>query len=102
MSGPEIIPSVEQRQWLVNRIGRVAAGLKATDPELLAMMHLSVDIQAGVRVEGWRHLRNMAAIHYELVSSAPDEIIQAILRPQLTRLKSFREGWHHRSPKYSP
>jgi hypothetical protein len=107
---PELIPNQEQRVVLVNRIGRLASRtyIHAPDPELYAMIDIS--LPAGkIPLEQWCHVRNMAAVEFELVTNKEEatdehtEILRAIeahIEPHLTRLRSFKDGWHYRSPAF--
>lgn len=107
---PELIPNLEHRGLLINRIGRLASKtyIHAPDPELYAMLHVSMP-PGRLPLEQWCHVRNMAAVEFELVTNKEEatdehtEILRAIeadIEPQLTRLRSFKDGWHYRSPAF--
>jgi hypothetical protein len=107
MSTPEIIPGADDRQLLVSQIGELAFKTEAPDPELYAMMYLST--RPGISTMNWRHLRNTAAVQYELVTNTTDltdeealviRAIGSLLRPQINRLRKFKEGWHYSSPAF--
>lgn len=107
MSQPETIPGADERQMLIKKIGKLASKADAPDPELYAMMYVS--IQEKLPREQWRHLRNMAAVQIELVTNIADadnnqylmiKSIGSMLVPQINRLRSFKEGWYHRSPEF--
>lgn len=107
MRTPEVIPGADERQLLVSQIGKLASKTATPDPELYAMMYVSV--HGKLPAEHWRHVRNMAAVQIELVTNTADvgnqehlviRAIRSMLVPQINRLRAFKEGWYYSSPAF--